>query len=261
MMRWLCALFFALALSASSASAQSYFISASGSDANNCLSVAAPCLTAQHAADLCPNAAYCSVIYAPGVYSGRATSVTYYKTITLTGPLDGRGNCPDRSAVTIDDGGRPLTLFWAQDHAILTLNCMTLKAYASGSIGFGSRQFSIGDVNNINFGTFAGGLGLAIAETSKMNVLSPGIYGNASRWASAADGSTLTVGGTVTTSGASFDVALISSLFGALVNFYPSSVTGTISGYSYQCAGGTIKNAGAMPGSGAYPGAVNCQLY
>jgi len=72
-----------------------------------------------------------------------------------------------------------------QDHAILTISCMTLAGYANGSVGFASRQFAIGDVYYIDFGQFRGGHVVVANETSKVNMHSPGIYGDASRFAAA----------------------------------------------------------------------------
>ena len=145
-----------------------------------------PCTTFQRPVDLCPIGQYCTILAAPGVYSQR-TNVFYYKVISIFGPLNNKGECADNRTVVVDDHriAKPGAIFFAQDHSILTISCMSLTAYSEGSLGFGARQFSIGDVNDVRFGTFVAGFGVSANETSKINVHNPEIGGGASRFASA----------------------------------------------------------------------------
>jgi hypothetical protein len=50
-----------------------------------------------------------------------------------------------------------------------------------------ATQFAIGDINDVDFGNFEGGVGVSAGESSKINILSPGIFGNGSRFGSASD--------------------------------------------------------------------------
>jgi len=238
-----------------------------GSDEGDCAARSKPCATFQRAVDSCPSGGHCFVEVAPGIYSQK-TNVFYYKVVTFDGRQNAEGECSDRGAVVVDDRvngiGQTGLLFWAQDHTVLTIRCMTLKAYASGSTGFASRQFAIGDVVDVNFAQFPSGLGVSAAETSKINVLNPGILGNASRFAMATDLSQVTVGGEVMIGDKlSFDVAFFSSLFGSVISVYPSAVAGgdAMSGASYECLDSRIRRTITLPGGDVpYPGNANCGL-
>ena len=252
-----------LTLFCNSASGQAYYIATTGSDLNDC-SLAAPCATMQHVYSVCPNGGVCSLTLAPGTYSQRLDA-TYYKVFEINGQMGADGSCADRAAVEIDDrvDGVPTAgaLFSGQDHVILTVQCVTVRAYATGSIGFASRQFAILDINYVAFLDLPGGFGISVDEMSRANTVSPHINGSASRWAVAGDGSTLTVGGNLVYSSGTMEVAIIGALYGAIVNFYPSSVRGKPAGYAYQCVDATLRNATAIPGRmGAYPGTDNCHL-
>jgi hypothetical protein len=232
-----------------------------GNDQNDCSTPSRACTTFQRAVDLCPFAQYCNISAAPGVYSQR-TNVFYYKAISIWGPLNNKGECANNRTVVIDDRidtAKPGAIFFAQDHSILTIACMTLKAYAEGSLGFGARQFSIGDVNDISFGTFVAGTGLAATETSKINVHNPEIGGSASRFAVATDLSQVSIGGTIALADdLTFDVAFVSSIYNSVVSVYPLAITGgkALSGASYQCVDSIVKRNTSLPG-GDIPYAAN----
>src|SRR5262249_8202790 len=91
-----------IVLSSETAAAQTYHVAPapSGSDANDCSSLSNVCATFQRAANLCPTGAHCHIWAAPGVYSQK-TDVSYYKVVSVSGPLDENGNCVDRSAVVV----------------------------------------------------------------------------------------------------------------------------------------------------------------
>jgi len=132
----------------------------------------------------------------------------------------------------------------------------------TGSVGFASRQFAIGDVNDVDFGQFRGGLGVSANETSKINIYSPGIYGDASRFAAAGDLSQVHIGGTIRVgNGLTFEVAFLSAVSNSIVLFYPSNMVGgeAMSGASYQCNDATIKTSVTLPGGDVpYVGTENC---
>jgi len=262
-LRTLATVFF---LSTGTAAAQTYFVSPgpSGSDANDCLSPSKPCATFQRGVDLCPRGGICGIVAAPGIYSQK-TNVFYHKTILIDGPLDQDGNCIDRSAVVVDDridGVGQGSIFWVQDHATLAIQCITLAAYTNGSAGFASRQFAIGDVADVDFRQFRGGLGVNATETSKVNIFSPGIYGDAARFAAASELSQITIGGTVTVGrGLSFEVAFLTALSNSVVIVSPSKVIGgeAMSGASYQCSNAIIRANVTLPGGDVpFAGTENC---
>jgi hypothetical protein len=212
------------------------------------------CATFQRAVDLCPVAHYCSIVAAPGIYS-QATNVTHFKHVLILGPTDQRGACIDKHAITvegkIEDGHQSGPIFWAQDHATLRITCMRLAARDQGQCAFLTRQFAIGDVDDVDFGSFAGGCQVGAGETSKINISNPGIYGNARLFAGASDLSQVTVSGLVKIAdGLKFDVAFLSSVAGSVVHFYPSGIEGGahFSGASYQCSDAFLKKTVVLPG-------------
>ena len=247
--------------------AQMFYVAPDGSDQKGCSNPSTPCATFQHAVDLCPFGGYCAISVAPGVYSQK-TNVFYYKVISIVGHQDPIGQCIDRNAVVVDDRldgiGQGGPIFSAQDHSVLTIRCMTLTAYARGSIGFATRQFAIGDVNEVNFLQFPEGYGVSANETSKISVYSPGIYGNSSRFALAADLSQVTLVGTIRIGdGLTFEVAFLSALFNSVVSVYPSAIVGGagMSGASYQCVDALIKKNVLLPGGDLpYGGNDNCHI-
>ena len=138
---------------------------------------------------------------------------------------------------------------------------MTLATYVDGSVGFASRQFAIGDVNDVDFKQFSGGQGVIATETSKVNIQSPGVYGDASRFVSATDVSQVTIGGTISVGkGLKFEVAFLTSLSNSVVSVYASQIVGeAISGASYQCSDAVIKTNVTLPGGDVpFEEARNC---
>jgi hypothetical protein len=71
----------------------------------------------------------------------------------------------------------PTPLFQAQDHAILGIKCPTLAGSAACNIGLATRQYAIADLYNVNFTQFPNGVGIKVAENSKVSVFSPSILG------------------------------------------------------------------------------------
>lgn len=222
-----------------------------GSNSNNCLSAATPCKDIQYVVDnLCD---VCTITLAHGLYH-QFTDVYYSKVVSIV------GDCGTAFSVGVDDQGIGSgTLFYAQDTAILTVQCLYAASY-NNSIGFGTRQNAIGDANNINWFNFV--VAVAANENSRVNVYSPGLYGGGSRFASMSDVSTISVGGNVVLNSNTFDVSMFSILFFSILNYSPASVSGAIGGYPYQCVGGITKGGVAGLGNGLpYPGSTNCQMY
>jgi hypothetical protein len=254
-------------LLADPASAQTYYVAPlpTGSDKNNCETQAKPCATFQHAANKCPAGGYCKIALRPGTYSQK-TNIIYYKVIAIVGPIDKDGNCIDRNAIVIDDRvngvGERGAIFQVQDHAILALSCLTLASYSKGSVGFTARQFAIGDVNDVDFLQFSGGINISAGETSKVNVASPGIRGDAFHFAAANELSQITIGGIVMVADElHFGGAFLASTYHSIIRFYPSEMVGgnKFTGQSYQCNDAVIEKNVTLPGEDSpYEGNQNC---
>jgi len=174
------AIFTLLAWWGGAAAAQRFFVAPSprGNDLNDCSSPAMACATFQRAVDLCPVAHDCVILPVPGIYS-QTTNVTHYKHVLIVGPWDQRGVCIDRHAINleIEDGRKIDPIFWVQDHATLRVACMRLASRGEGHCAFSARQFAIGDVDDVDFGAFAGGCGVRATETSKVTINNPGTVG------------------------------------------------------------------------------------
>ena len=127
---------------------------------------------------------------------------------------------------------------------------MRLAARGRGRAAFLTRQFAIGDLDDVDFGAFADGYGVGAGETSKIYIGNPGIYGNARLFAAASDLSQVIVGGLVKMAdGLKFD-AFLASATSSVVSFYPSGMEGGahFSGASYQCSDAFIKKTVVLPG-------------
>jgi hypothetical protein len=247
------------------AAAQTFFVAPRGNDANDCSSPAMACATFQRAVDLCPVAHDCLILPVPGIYS-QTTNVIPYKHVLIVGPTDQRGVCIDRHAINleIEDGRKIEPVFRVQDHATLRVACMRLTTHGQGHCAFLARQFAIGDVDDVDFGAFAGGCGVRATETSKITINNPGIYGNAVTFASASDLSQVSIIGLVKIAdGLKFDVAFLSSVTGSVVSFDPSRMEGGahFSGASYQCSEAFLKKTVVLPGDDVpYLASDDCKI-
>ncbi len=148
-------------LTAAPAAAGVLFVSPSGDDALSCTSPAQACRTLQRAVGLAPFAQVTTIYLAAGTYTEGA-NVYYYRFVNFI------GNCDDPSAVRISvPGGQ--AAFWAQDHVIMAVSCMTVQSSGSGSAGIASRQYAIVDYYKVRFGAFANGFHVAAYESSRQN--------------------------------------------------------------------------------------------
>lgn len=248
---------------AGGAVAETFFVGPLGNDANDCLSPAGACATFQHVVDLCPVTVECLVHAANGTYS-QFTNVAHFKHVLLSGPRDEREACIDRGAVNVMNQPEHRPIFLVQDHATLRIACMRLEARDTGNCGFRSRQFAIGDLDDVDFGVFPAGCAVSAEETSKINISNPGIYGNASRFAFATDLSQVTIGGFVRIADViTFDVAFLASTTNSVVSFYPSGMEGAahFAGASYQCVDASLNKGVVLPGGDVpYSASDDCAI-
>ena len=170
-------------LLASPAFAESTFVNPAGDDANDCLTAWTPCKTLQAAANKAGSVGHVSI--ADGTYYG-GTHVLYHRMVNFT------GNCLTPGAVVISSPGA--AAFTAQDHAILTAQCLDVVGDA-GSIGFYSRQFAIIDAFHVRFGAM--NVHVIANEKSKINLQHETILGGASYHIMASGQSMVIEGGPV----------------------------------------------------------------
>jgi hypothetical protein len=144
----------------------------------------------------------------------------------------------------------------------MTISCMTLASYQNDFFGFVTRQFAIGDIKDVDFLQFPGGTMVLAGETSKINILNPGIRGSADHFAVADSLSQITIDGTITVSdNLHFGVAFLSSLNGSAVNVSSPRIDGgaAVTGASYQCNSSIINKSVALPGNDMpYTGNSHC---
>lgn len=130
-----------------------------GNDTNDCLSSATPCATVQHASELCANR--CTIQLMNGRYENQSVDVIYYKVVSII------GNCSDPSQVIVTKTAG--AIFSAQDHAILTVECLETQTTGNHTVGFQTRQFAIMDLDRIRHGYMPLGTHIAANEKSKIN--------------------------------------------------------------------------------------------
>jgi hypothetical protein len=102
-------------------------------------------------------------------------------------------------------------------------------------------------------------------ETSKINIESPSLTGDASRFAFASDLSQITIGGRLRLgNGLRFDVAFVSSVHKSIVSFSGATIEGgaRMSGASYQCVDSSISRSFPLPGGDVpYSANYNCTIW
>jgi hypothetical protein len=181
------------------------FVSPLGSDANDCLSEAAPCSSIQGSVDKIPYGGGAYIKLAPGTYNDAQVSVVYHRVVMIV------GDCRDLSAVIVNGG------FQAQDHAIMAPQCLTINVGGHGGIGVGARQFAIVDIDRVRFGPMT--IGISAQEISKVNTLGGiDIFGDMSYFAYAADGSSISLNGGFTVTGTrNFSEAFVAGAWGARI--------------------------------------------
>lgn len=209
-----------------------YYVATSGSDANTCLLVSAPCKTWQHVVDVCPGGVQqCAVHVADGAYNENP-SITYYKIVVFT------GNCGALTNVVING------TIQGQDHSITGIQCLKFT-------GAKTRQFAIMDMYFTTSGGNPGGVDISADEKSKINVFNDYVAGDAAYHYAATGQSTIAVGGALTLIGLRTFSALAYSVQQSLIDASGLSTSGSNAGS--KCIIGDssiIANGGVFPGSG-----------
>ncbi len=230
------------------ASAETYFVSPQGSDANDCRGAQTPCKSIQAAADKIAIGQAGSIVLADGEYQA-GVSITHRRIVGIG------GNCADPSRVRIRPGP-DATAIEAQDGAIVGATCLTCEAQdgADGARCFRSRQFAIIDYLNMRFGHMPGGGHVSADEISKINCAGVvEIVGDAAYHASASKGSAIDLNCTIAIDRPRafrwFAVATARAIIDATRIAFTGGGAAATTGQRYVVGGGTLINAAAMPGS------------
>src|SRR5262249_42087172 len=151
------------------------FVSPKGSDDGQCESLEKPCATIGRACSVANNSAdrVTTIIVAGGVYQNNTSCNIHYHRVVFA-----VGDCNNRPDIVLS--GNDIA-FWAQDAAILAVQCVGIRSVGNGSMAFVSRQFAIMDVTDVRIGRLAGGTVMSAQEMSKINCLSGiALYGSVS---------------------------------------------------------------------------------
>ena len=133
-------------VTAQTAGAIHLYVAKSGNDANECLSISAPCVTIQGAIGKVPYEKRANVFVSPGTYPERLRIIgDVHHRIEIYGPYDGE-RCIDPAQVVISAPGE--SAIWAQDHATAIFGCLTI---GPAQVGIFARQFVILDFGNVRF--------------------------------------------------------------------------------------------------------------
>jgi hypothetical protein len=220
---------------------------------NNCQRQASPCATGQHAVDQIPllNAGVGYDIYfasncqpGPCAYPG-AISISFWKVVNL------RGSCANLTAASLRPSADNQTIVYAQDGAIVGVNCLELNSGGFANVGgLGGRQYSILDFRWVYFTNIAVGISIA---TSTASCTGP-VYvngGSMSVFAAASNNGFLNMPCLMTLLNGPTISYFAKVGYRSTISFGGGSISGGVSGGSqYAIVDGTLDAGGnALPGS------------
>ena len=189
-----------------------------------------------------------SISVAGGVYQNNTScDVLYHRLVFVY------ADCKDRPDIVLFGND---VAFYAQDSAILAVQCVGIRSLGNGSIAFASRQFAIIDVSNVRIGQLAGGTVMSAQEMSKINCLSSlALYGSVRYVAQAGGMSTLSMSCAFSFENTPHVDAIARAVQRSLIIASQASWFGTFIGEKFTCADSQIDGASTMPG--ADPSSVN----
>src|SRR5262245_25525951 len=101
--------------------------SPTGDDNNNCLSLTTQCATIEHAITLCPIGGICSISLAAGTYTTTTGyNIFYHRIVGIT------GDCANHGNVVINAVGNNISMFFVQDFAIGSVQCLSVTTNSTG---------------------------------------------------------------------------------------------------------------------------------
>jgi len=225
------------------ASGNNLFVSPKGSDQGLCESNS-PCATIGRACSVANNSAdrVTNILLAPGVYQTNTSCDVYYHRLVFVS-----GDCNDRPDIVLS--GKDVA-FYAQDSAILAVQCVGIRSSGNGSIGFASRQLAIMDVDNVRIGQLAGGTVMSAGEMSKINCISGVVlYGSVNYVAQAVGLSTVILNCAFSFENTPHVNAIARAAQKSLIEASGASWVGDFVGEKYICADSQIDGATSMPGT------------
>lgn len=239
--------------------ARTYFVSTTGNDSNDCLSVGAPCLTIQHAYDLAAkidfNGFAVTIQLADGTYTaGLSAQVPVFGGV-LT--INGNSGTPTNVVVSTTSADA----FAAINGSRFTIQNLRATTTTSGNCvsadGGGTKVTTAA-----GFSTGACASTGLLAQSSGEVRISAGmtIAGNASSWLLSQNSGIISSSGTITLSGTPvWGVSGITFDTTGVVTFFGSTVfSGSATGKRYQGTGNAVLNSfGAGTSSTFFPGSSN----
>ena len=142
--------------------ARQIHVSPMGKDAPDCGGSRNSCKTIKYACGLIREGTT-SLNLAPGTYDPDRCAIAHFRFVQVI------GHCADPTKVVVRAPGG--LIFSAEDHATMTINCLSIGTSAGGSgvVGFHTRQFAIGDYIKVHFSSMA--VAVSASEHSKINCL------------------------------------------------------------------------------------------
>jgi hypothetical protein len=226
------------------------FVSPKGSDEGLCESLEKPCATLGRACSVATTGAdrETSIRVASGVYQKNTSCNIHYHHLVFV-----EGDCNDRPDIVLSGND---VAFWAQDSAILAVQCVDIWSSGNGSTAFASRQFAIMDVSNVRIGQLAGGTVMLASEMSKVNCISGLVlYGNVSYIARAGGMSTVSLNCAFSFENKPQMNAIVVAVQKSLILASSASWVGAFVGEKYICANSQIDGVTTIPGTD--PSSVN----
>src|SRR5262249_47151273 len=219
------------------------FVSPNGSDEGQCESNS-PCATISRACSVANSSAdrVTSIRVAGGAYQNNTSCDIYYHRLVFV-----HGDCNDRPDIVLS--GKDVA-FYAQDSAILAVQCVGIRSSGNGSIAFASRQFAIMDVDNVRIGQLAGGTVMSAQEMSKINCISSLVlYGSVGYVAQAGGMSTVSLSCAFSFENTPHATAIAVAVQKSLILASQASWVGAFVGEKYICTDSQIDGATTMPGT------------
>ncbi len=227
-----------------------FYVSDTGSDDNDCRSVATACATLQRATDLAP-VGKSGILLLCGKPAGQEcgfapVDVSHFKFIAIGGDCSVVGF--GRTKIVAPDGNAAIHV---QDHATATAQCVAFEG-GNGSVGWALRQYAIADCAFCTFRNFLNGVMIAASETSsKFNASSNiYIYGSAAYFVMVGTFSEVTLNATLVFDPVSFSGAVISVSDGKISMPGAAITNNGVTGRQWVLTNGILhKGSVAIPGN------------
>ena len=214
-----------------------------GSDEGQC-EPDSPCATIGRACSVANSSAdrETSIAVTGGVYRHNTScNIRYHRLVVIY------ADCNNRPDIVLF--GNDIA-FYAEDSAILAVNCVDIRSSGNRSIAFASRQFAIMDVANVRIGQLTGGTVMSAQEMSKIDCISGiALYGSVGYIAQAGGMSTVSLNCAVSFENTPQINAITTAVQKSLILASDASWAGAFIGEKYICIDSQIDGATTMPGT------------